>query len=55
MTADARGSRADLPGKACEDFLVGEAWMAFSVIERMAFWDFLVPKVRPRVERADSP
>lgn len=27
--------------------------MAFSVRERMAFWDFLVPNVRPRVLRAE--
>ena len=27
--------------------------MAFSVRERMAFWDFLVPNVRPSVLRAE--
>lgn len=27
--------------------------MAFSVRARMAFWDFLVPKARPRVVRAE--
>ncbi len=31
----------------------GEAWIALAVRARMAFWDFLVPKARPRVERAE--
>ena len=33
--------------------LDGEGVMAFSVRARMAFLDFLVPNVRPRVERAE--
>lgn len=28
--------------------------MAFSVRARMAFWDFLVPKARPRVVRVEG-
>ena len=53
MTAEARGSSDGLPDEVCED-LLGEAWMAFSVRERIAFWDFLVPKARPRAVRAET-
>ena len=51
--AEASGSSVGLSGEACEDF-AGEAWMAFSVSKRMAFWDFLVPKARPRAVRAET-
>jgi hypothetical protein len=33
--------------------LEGEAWIALAVRARMAFWDFLVLKARPSVERAE--
>ena len=31
----------------------GEAWIALAVRDRMAFWDFFVPKARPRLLRAE--
>ena len=34
--------------------LAGEDAIAFSVRSRIAFWDFLVPKARPKAERAGS-
>ena len=33
--------------------LEGEAWIALAVRDRMAFWDFFVPKARPRLLRAE--
>ena len=50
-TALARGSSA--ASLELGRRLEGEGVMAFSVRARMAFWDFLVPKVSPRVERAE--
>ena len=52
-TAAAMGSRGGLaPGVAEEEGVVVVV-MAFSVRARMAFWDFLVPKARPREVRAE--
>ena len=50
-TAAATGSRGRLPG--VDEDLVGSEVMAFSVRARIAFWDFLVPKARPRFVRAE--
>ena len=51
-TAEAIGSSVGFEGSLDLD-LEGEAWIALAVRERMAFWDFFVPKARPRLLRAE--
>lgn len=51
-TADARGSRMEFDW-SLEPDLEGEALIALAVRDLMAFWDFFVPKARPRLLRAE--
>ena len=51
-TAEAIGSSIGFEGSLDLD-LEGEAWIALAVRDRMAFWDFFVPKARPRLLRAE--
>ena len=52
MTTEARGSSVEFDWSLELD-LEGEAWIALAVRDRMAFWDFFVPKARPRLLRAE--
>jgi len=53
-TAEARGSSwLLLSGESCVFDFEGDGWIALAVKARMAFWDFFVPKARPRFERAE--
>ena len=55
ITAAARGSSGWLEeGVEAVPLRALRGEMAFSVSARMAFWDFLVPKERPRVAREES-
>ena len=51
-TAEATGSSVEFDWSLELD-LEGDAWIAFAVRDRMAFWDFFVPKARPRLLRAE--
>ncbi len=55
--ASARGSRLGLLGEALDwcsrAGFEGVDWITFVVSAWIAFWDFLVPKVRPRVFLAE--
>lgn len=53
MTAEARGSSGLVLSEGWDLGFEGDGCMALVVSARMAFWDFLVPKARPRFERAD--